>query len=127
MKQTFKRLREVYKLSQDEFDKICRLPKGSFGHFERGTRLPSLTNLKKIVNGLEISSDDLLKGIVKDYIVLRTDFFHFEFQHLFPDCEIKAHNYLGIIMTGIVEITFNSWEHLKQIKHIISLLKKGQI
>ena len=58
-----KELRVDKKLSQEKLAEKCGLDRTYISLLERAKRNPSLFNLKKITEGLEISLSDLLKDI----------------------------------------------------------------
>lgn len=49
--------------SQEELSELCALHVNHIGQMERGERFPRLDTLVKLVRVLEISADDLLRGI----------------------------------------------------------------
>jgi transcriptional regulator with XRE-family HTH domain len=55
-----RKAREMRELSQQELAERARLQQAAVSHYESGTRLPSLLNLKRLSEALEVTTDYLL-------------------------------------------------------------------
>lgn len=60
-----KKQRELCGFSQEKFAEICGFDRTYISMLETGKRNPSLLNIVKISNGLNISLSDLLEGMQK--------------------------------------------------------------
>jgi transcriptional regulator with XRE-family HTH domain len=60
-----KKQRELCGFSQEKLAEICGFDRTYISMLETGKRNPSLLNIVKISNGLNISLSDLLEGIQK--------------------------------------------------------------
>jgi len=58
-----KKHRLAQNLSQEEIASKCGFDRTYISMLERGARNPSILNLLKLCNGLEIKIDELVKGI----------------------------------------------------------------
>jgi transcriptional regulator with XRE-family HTH domain len=64
-KERLKVARELRNLKQSELAELAKLPPSSIAHFEAGSRKPSFDTLRRLANGLEVTTDYLL-GRVDD-------------------------------------------------------------
>lgn len=61
--ETVKNLRNEMGLSQEALAERCDFDRTYISLIERGQRNPSLTNLIRLAEGLEVSTSDLIKGL----------------------------------------------------------------
>lgn len=66
-----KKAREMRNLTQNELGQKAGLPPSSIAHFETESRKPSLANLRRLANALEVTTDYLL-GRVDDFRFVET-------------------------------------------------------
>lgn len=59
--QRVKKLRQLKKITQDQFAQLCDLHKNYIGMIERGERNPSLINIEIIACAFDISISELMK------------------------------------------------------------------
>ena len=60
-------IREERQLTQEALAKKARIHQSLISHFERGARYPSFQNLRRLADGLNVSTD---------YLIGRSDFEH---------------------------------------------------
>jgi putative transcriptional regulator len=58
-----KLLREDMGISQEKLAQLCEFDRTYISMLERGKRNPSLINLQKLCNGLEVKISHLLEGL----------------------------------------------------------------